>query len=349
MNWKLLKALVESHAVSGREEGVRGLIRKELTAVGCKLSGDAMGNVIGFRKGKGKAKVMLAGHMDEIGFVVTHVDKEGFVRFQPCGGFDPRTLMSQRVYVHTNRGALLGVMGAKPIHVLTEDEIKKSLKVTDYFVDLGLPGKEVGRRVEIGDPITMARGMEEMGNCITAKSLDNRIGVWLMIEALRKLKSHDVDIYAVATTQEEVGIRGALAAARDVHPDVGIALDVTIACDTPGADAKDHVTNLGEGTAIKIMDGASISNPKLVQELRALARKRKIKFQMEILPRGGTDAGAMRQVTGHCAVGAISVPLRYVHSTVETVHKDDLKASVDLLTAYLQTTTGKGYELGAGR
>ncbi|MFZ5433194.1 MAG: M42 family metallopeptidase [Calditrichota bacterium] len=346
MNLKLLKALVESHAVSGREEGIRALIRKEMTAVGCKVTTDAMGNAIGFRKGKGKAKVMLAGHMDEIGFIVSHVDKEGFIRFQPCGGFDPRTLMSQRVYVHAAKKRLLGVMGAKPIHVLTEDEIKKPLKVTDYFVDLGLPGKEVNKLVEIGDPITMAREMDELGDCITAKALDNRIGVWLMIEALRKVKRHDVDVYAVATTQEEVGIRGALAAARDVHPDVGLALDVTIACDTPGADQKDHITKLGQGTAIKIMDGASISNPKLVQELRAIAKRKKIKFQMEILPRGGTDAGAIRQVTGHCAVGAISVPLRYVHSTVEMVHKDDLEASVNLLAAYLETAKGSGYVLG---
>lgn len=345
MNFKLLKTLAESHAVSGREEGIRALIRKELTAVGCKVTGDALGNLIGYRKGKGKVKVMLAGHMDEIGFIVSHIDKDGFLRFQPCGGFDPRTMMSQRVFVHTSGKRLLGVMGSKPIHVLSEDEAKKPLKVTDYYVDLGLPGKAVSRLVEVGDPITMARDLDDLGECLTGKALDNRIGVWLMIEALRKIKSHTVDIYAVATTQEEVGIRGALAAARDVHPDVGLALDVTIACDTPGADAKDHITKLGDGTAIKIMDGASISNPRLVKELRSLAKKKKIKYQMEILPRGGTDAGAIRQVTGHCAVGTISVPLRYVHSSVETVHKADLEASVNLLAAYLETTAGTGYEL----
>jgi tetrahedral aminopeptidase len=346
MNFKLLKQLCESHAVSGREEGIRALIRKELTAVGCKVTGDAMGNLIGLRKGKGKVKVMLAGHMDEIGFIVSHVDTGGFLRFQPCGGFDPRTLMSQRVYVHTAHKVLLGVMGSKPIHVLSEEEAKKALKVTDYFVDLGLPAKTVHKLVQIGDPITMARGLDDLGDGFTGKALDNRIGVWLIIEALRLVKKHQVDIYAVATTQEEVGIRGALAAARDVHPDVGLALDVTIACDTPGADAKDHITKLGDGVAIKIMDSASISNPKLVNELRALAKKRSIKYQMEILPRGGTDAGAIREVSGHCAVGTISVPLRYVHSSVETVNKKDLEASVHLLAAYLETTSGLGYELG---
>jgi putative aminopeptidase FrvX len=346
MNFKLLKDLCESHAVSGREEGIRALIRRELLSTGCKVSGDAMGNLIGVRKGKGKAKVMLAAHMDEIGFMVSHVDKTGFVRFQPCGGFDARTLMSQRVYVHTATKRLLGVMGTRPVHVLTEEEAKKALKVTDYFVDLGLPAKKVQSLVEIGDPITMARDLAEMGDCLTGKALDNRVGVWLMIEALRRVKETAVDVYAVATTQEEVGIRGAMAAARDVHPDVGIALDVTIASDIPGSDAKDYISKLGEGVSIKIMDGVSISNPKLVQELRRLAKRKKIKHQLEILPRGGTDAGAMQRVTGHCAVATISVPLRYVHSTVESVHRKDLEGAVGLLSAYLQTTGGTGYGLG---
>jgi tetrahedral aminopeptidase len=346
MDFKLLKKLAEAPGVSGREEDVRTLIRKELTAVGCKVTGDAMGNLIGFHKGKGGAKVMLAAHMDEIGFMVSHVDKDGFVRIQPCGGFDPRTLMSQRVWVHTATQTLPGVMGSKPIHVLSEEEMKKQLKVPDYFVDLGLPVKTVEKLVEIGDPITMARTTDDLGDCLTGKALDNRIGVWLMIEALRKAKTHGVDVYAVATTQEEVGIRGALAAARDLNPNVGIALDVTIASDTIGSEPKDYISKLGDGVAIKIMDGASISNPKLVKELKALAKKEKIKFQMEILPRGGTDAGAIRQVSGHCAVGTISVPLRYVHSTVETAHKKDLEAAVDLLAAYISTTKGTGYELG---
>jgi putative aminopeptidase FrvX len=346
MDFSLLKALAESHAISGREEGVRALIRKELAATGCKVSGDSIGNVVGFRKGKGKVKVMLAAHMDEIGFLVSHVDTEGFVRIQPCGGFDPRTLMSQRVYVHTAKKSLFGVMGTRAVHVLSEEEAKKPLKVPDYFVDLGLPAKEVRKLVEIGDPITMARSMDEMGDCFTGKALDNRVGVWLMIEALRRVKKHDVDIYAVATSQEEVGARGAQAVANDVRPDVGLALDITIASDIPGSGAHEHISKLGEGVAIKIMDGFSISNPKIVRELRDLAKKKKIKHQLEILPRGGTDAGVIRQVSGHTAVCTISVPLRYAHSTVETVHKDDLAASVNLLTAYLETSPGSGYELG---
>lgn len=346
MDFKLLRSLCESHAVSGREEGIRAMIRKELTSVGCAVSGDALGNLIGVRKGKGKAKVMLAAHMDEIGFLVSHVDKNGFIRFQPLGGFDPRTLMSQRVYVHTGTKRLLGVMGTRPVHVLSEEEAKRALKVTDYFVDVGLPVKQVEKLVQIGDPITMAREVSDLGDCLTGKALDNRIGVWLMIEALRRVKTNHVNVYAVATVQEEVGIRGAIAATHDVHPDVGIALDVTIASDIPGSDAKDYVSILGKGAAIKIMDGASISNPKLVKELRDIAKKKKILHQMEILPRGGTDAGAMQRVTGHCAVGTISVPLRYVHSTVETVHKKDLEAAVNLLAEYLRTTSGAGYGLG---
>ncbi|MCB9366688.1 MAG: M42 family metallopeptidase [Calditrichaeota bacterium] len=345
MDFKLLKKLCESHAVSGREEGIRKMIRDEFQKLGLDVSVDAMGNMTGFKKGTGKKKVMLAGHMDEIGFIVSHIDKEGFLRFQPCGGFDPRTLMSQRVYVHTAKKRLLGVMGTKPVHVLKEEEKKKSLEVTDYFVDLGLPATEVEKLVEIGDPITMARELDDLGDCLTGKSLDNRFGVWLMIEALKLVKKHSVNIYAVATTQEEVGLRGALAVSRDINPDVGLALDVTIAADIPGTPPQDHVTKVGGGACIKILDGSMISNPKIVRELKDVATKKKIPWQYEILPRGGTDGGAMRMVSGGCAVGAISVALRYVHSTVETAHKSDLEACVKLLAAYLESTSGSGYEL----
>jgi endoglucanase len=322
------------------------MIRKELTDVGCKVTTDSMGNLVGYRKGTGKSKVMLAGHMDEIGFVVSHVDKEGFLRVQPVGGWDPRTMMAQRVYVHTEKKRLLGVLGSKPIHILTEDEAKKPLKVTDFFIDLGLPPKTVESLVDIGDPVTMARTLDEIGDCFTGKAVDNRFGVWLMIEALRKVKKHAVDIYAVSTVQEEVGIRGAIASAQDIRPDVGIALDITLAVDTPGVPPQEHITRMGEGAALKVMDGSSISNPKLIRELRDLAKKRKIKWQMEILPRGGTDAGGLRMFSGHCAVATLSVPVRYVHSSVETVQKADLESCVNLLAAYLETTTGKGYELG---
>ena len=306
---------------------------------------DSLVNLKGYRKGTGKKRVMLAGHMDEIGFIVSHIDKEGCLRFQPLGGFDPRTMMSQRVYVHTAKKRLLGVMGAKPVHILKEEEKKKSLDVTDYFIDLGLPHKEVEKLVEVGNPITMARELDELGDCLTGKSLDNRFGVWLMIEALKLVKKHSVHIYAVATTQEEVGLRGAMGAANDIKPDVGIALDVTIAADIPGTPPQDHVTKVGGGACIKVMDGSMISNPKLVRELKDIATKKKIPWQYEILPRGCTDGGAIRMVSGNTAVGAISVALRYVHSTVETAHKDDLESCVKLLAAYLETTTGSGYEL----
>ena len=236
-------------------------------------------------------------------------------------------------------------MGTRPVHVLKDEEKKKSLEVTDYFIDLGMSAKEVEKLVEIGNPITMARELDEIGDCFTGKSIDNRFGVWLMIEALKLVKKNSVNIYAVSTTQEEVGIRGAIAAARDVMPDVGIALDVTIASDIPGSSEKDYVTRVGGGACIKVMDGSMISNPKIVRELKDIATKKKIPWQYEILPRGGTDGGGMRMVSGNTAVGAISVALRYVHSTVETVSKEDLESCVKLLAAYLESTSGTGYEL----
>jgi putative aminopeptidase FrvX len=341
---QLLKKLCGTPGSSGHEEQIRELIIKEMKPLVDNVRTDKMGNIIGFKKGKGKNKVMLAAHMDEIGFVVSFIDENGFIRFQPTGGFDPRTMMAQRVIVHGKK-ALLGVMGSKPVHILTEEEKKKILQVTDYFIDVGLPLDQVKKQVQVGDPITMDRVMEKMGDCYTTKAFDDRMGVYCMLEAVRKMKKHNVNIYVVATTQEEVGLRGAFASSSGIEPDVGIALDVTLANDVPGASKHEYVTELGKGTAISIMNGSAISNPKLVQEFKDLAEKNKIPYQMDILPRGGTDAGAMQKVKGGAAVITLSIPTRYVHSTVETCHKVDIQATIDLLAAYLEQATDKDYFL----
>jgi endoglucanase len=170
---------------------------------------------------------------------------------------------------------------------------------------------------------------------VCCKALDDRVGVYVMLEAMKKAKNAKADIYAVGSVQEEVGLRGAITSAFDVDPQVGIALDVTLACDVPGAGKHQQITVLGEGTAIKLKDSSSLSNPKLVKKLRDIAKKKKIKHQLEILPRGGTDAGAMQRTRAGVAVCTISIPTRYVHSVVEMAHKDDIKASIDLLAAFL--------------
>ena len=343
---ELLEKLTAATGIPGREDDVRSLIVKEMKPLVDKLSTDVMGNVIGQRKGKTAKRLVLAAHMDEIGFIVNHVDDKGFLRILPVGGFDPRTLMAQKVVVHGKKD-LSGVIGSKPVHVLTEEEKKKALKVEDYFVDLGLPADQVKKLVSTGDPVTWHRDFTELGDCITSKAFDDRVGVYVMLEALRQVKGKllPVELYTVATVQEEVGLRGATTSAIGLDPDIGIAVDITLANDVPGASDHEQVTRLGEGAAIKIMDGHSISNPKLVAHLKDIARRKKIKSQMEILPRGGTDAGALQRAGGKAAVTTISIPTRYAHSTVETINKKDVQACIDLLAAYILEAGSKSYVL----
>jgi len=339
---ELLKRLTESYGGSGYEDEVRDLVISELTPLCDEIRVDTLGSVIALKKGKGKdgkrRRIMVAGHMDEIGFRVSHISDQGFLRISPAGGFDPRTMIAQRVQVlGKGKHKLTGVMNVagKPIHVQTAEERKKELQTSDFFVDLGMDAKEVRKKVDIGDPVIWAREYTELGDCVSCKAMDDRIGVYVMIEALRITKNNNHDIYIVGTVQEEVGIRGAITAAYDIEPDISIALDVTLAVDVPGAENHEHITRLGEGVAIKIMDSLSISDTGLVKEFRAVADKNKIPYQLEILPRGGTDAGGMQRAKSGSKAITLSVPLRYVHSTVETAHKKDISGAVKLLAKYL--------------
>lgn len=345
---EFLKKLVEAFGVSGREERIREMVIEEMTSLVDEVSTDSMGNVIGFKKGTGKdgerKKIMLAGHIDEIGFIVSFIDEKGFLRFNPCGGFDPRTLMAQRVMVQ-GKEDLLGVIGSKPVHIMTEEEKKKVPELKNYFIDLGLPKEKVDELVKVGDPICMYRDMQELGDCYTCKTFDDRVGVYCMIEAVRNIQSCEADLYVVGTTQEEVGLRGALASASGIQPDVGIALDVTLANDLPGASGQDFVSELGGGTSISLMNGAAITNPKLFNRFVELAEQNGIKYQKDVMPKGGTDAGAIQKAPGGSAVITLSIPCRYVHSTVETVHKDDVQATIDLLAAYLAEPGNLDYRL----
>ena len=336
---ELLKRLSETPGIPGREEKIRALIKAELEKLADEVSVDSIGNVIALKKGKtGSKKVMVSGHMDEIGFIVSQIDDKGFLRFNPVGGFDPRTLVAQRVVVH-GREDLKGVLmpGVKPIHIMSPEEAKAGLKVSDFFIDLGRTKEEVEKLVRLGDPITLDREFIEIGANVSGKAMDDRAGVWVMIEALRQIGDHEVDIFAVASVQEEVGLRGATTGAYGIRPDIGVALDVTLAVDGPGGSKQFQVSALGEGAAIKIMDGASISNYKLVDFMRALAEEHDIKHQMEILPRGGTDAGAMERSHTGCPVITLSVPTRYVHSNVETLNKEDIYNTAKLLAKFLES------------
>lgn len=339
MSVELIKELCETPGVPGREERLRAVVRRELADLVDEMRVDALGNLIGVKRKAGAPKLMIAAHMDEIGFIVSYIDKEkGWLRLQPLGGHDPRHMTAQRVLVSTERGDLPGILypGLKPPHISTEEDRKKQPQVSDFIVDLGLPGATVAERVQIGDMVTQQREFMQIGDCYSSKAMDDRISIYIMLEALRRAKSSGFEVYAVATTQEEVGLRGALTSAFGVQPDVGIALDVTLAVDLPSTAAHEVVTRLGEGTAIKLLDSSAISHPKLTAALRGLADARGIKWQHEILPRGGTDAGAMQRVHSGTAVATLSTPTRYIHSPVEMVHRDDVEAGIGLLAAFIE-------------
>lgn len=340
INFDLLKRLCETPGIPGREEALGTVVRAELEGLVDSVSTDRLGNVIGVRTGTGGPRVMFAAHMDEIGFIVKHIDDAGFLRIHPLGGFDARVLPAQRVTVHSHTGQLLPgglALESKPIHLLGADEAKPP-KVETLFVDVGLPVNEVRELVEVGDMVTLEGSVERVGQNVMGKSFDDRISIFLMLEALRALGTERVpaEIVAAATSQEEVGLRGARTAAYHVEPQVGVALDITLAMDIPGASPQDAVTRLGEGIAIKIMDSSHISDHRLVQHFRALASQYDIPYQLEILPRGGTDAGAMQLSRGGVVAITISLPTRYVHTVNETSAISDIQAGIALLAAYMR-------------
>jgi endoglucanase len=338
INVDLLATITETAGAPGFENRIRTFIKNEVSPLVDEVRIDAMGNLIAVKKGKDSSKrAMVAAHLDEIGFIVTHIDDKGFVRFHTLGGFDPKTLTAQRVIIHGKKD-LVGVMGSKPIHVMSPEERGKSLKTTDFFIDLGMPKEEVEKYIEVGNPITRQRELIEMGNCVNAKSLDNRVSVFILLEALRELKDLDVpyDVYGVFTVQEEIGIRGAMVAGHHIEPDFSFGLDTTIAFDVPGAQAHEQITAMGKGTAIKIMDGSTVCDTRMVRYMKETADKHKIKWQAEILTAGGTDTAGMQRMAKHGTIaGAISIPTRHIHQVIEMSHKEDIRLSIDLLKACL--------------
>lgn len=339
---ELLKTLSEAAGVASREEQVRAIIEDRLAGLVDQVETDAMGNLHAVKRAKGPnaQRVMVAAHMDEIGFLVRHIDDKGFLRLQQVGGFDPRTLFARQVTVHASRSgkAMVGVLNpaGKPVHISTTEEREKVPKLDTFYVDLGLDADAVTDAVRVGDMVTLRQTFEDLGKVVTGKALDDRTGCWILLRALERLDAPATEVHAVFTVQEEVGLRGANTGAFKVDPHIGIALDTTLAVDTPDIREDLRVTQLGHGVGLKVMDSSVLSTRWLLDDFIALAERGDVRYQLEVLPLGGNDAAAIQR--SHSGVPSItlSTPSRYVHTVTEMVAKADLEATVDLLTAFLQ-------------
>jgi tetrahedral aminopeptidase len=325
----LIRKLVEAYGPSGFEDRMRDLIRPEIEPYMDEVIVDALGNLIGRKKPAGgverPVKVMVAAHMDEIGFMVTHITEKGYLRFTNIGGIYPQTLLGNRVRF---ADGTIGVIGSDRI------EDKHSLHpLNKHFIDVGATGRE-DCPVKVGDAAAYVRDFETQGTRMLAKSMDDRIGCVIAIETLKQLPvAIDHDLYVVFSVQEEVGTRGAEAAANRILPDIGIALDVTLTGDVPEARAMD--VRLGDGPAIKVKDSGMIAHAGLVRLMRQRAEEAEIPFQLEVLDGGSTDARPMQIAGPGSAAGCISIPCRYVHTQSEMVDVKDVQGAVQLLLAIL--------------
>lgn len=352
-NIDLLKRLCETPGVPGREERVRALIETEVAGLFDRVETDAMGSLICTREPRtGKKvkklpakplRVMLLCHMDEIGFYVTAVDKNGFLWMNAAGGFDTRNMFSRRVLVCAESGDYKGVMnpGGRPVHISSPKDREKVPEVKEFYVDTGLKAEDAKKKFKIGDYVVMDEPAIEIGTKVVSKALDNRVACWLGIESVRALDAsgsgHGCEVVVAFTTQEEVGLRGAKTASHRVLPDIGLGLDVTLACDTPGVPEEETVTKHGLGFGLHIKDSSFISDHRLVGEFEALAKKHKIPYQRTILAAGGQDGAAAQQAAAGARAIGITVGTRYIHTVTEMIDKKDLTAARDILAAYLAT------------
>lgn len=343
----LLEQLTQTPSVPGRETRIRHRIMEHLreNELVDEMQIDAMGSLLTVRRPRGSAandpptKVMLAAHMDQIGFLVSHIHDEGWLRINPVGGFDPRNLFARKVRVCTEEGDLLGVLnpGGKPIHISTPEERKKVPEVGEFYIDLGLPGEQVKQQVKLGDMVVLDGPFHRVGQYVSSQCLDNRVGCWAQLRALERLGDHACEIHAVWTVQEEVGLRGATPASYQVEPDISIACDTTLCCQTPGVPEENRVSMAGAGVALHVMDSSAISDIELIRDMESVAAKRKIPVQRALLARGGQDGAAMQRARTGSRMVAMACPIKNIHTVTEMAHQDDLESYVALLAAYLET------------
>ncbi|HIF01477.1 MAG TPA: M42 family peptidase [Planctomycetes bacterium] len=345
----LLEKLTQTPSVPGREDRIRKVIEDHLRSSELfdEVRTDALGSLIACRRARpaqgaevtSPRKVMLAAHMDQIGFLVRHIDDKGFLRINPVGGFDTRNLFARGVRVCTQDGDLAGVLnpGGRPIHIATDDEKKKVPIIGDFFIDLGLEVEQVTAKVQIGDMVVLDGPFREVGDYVVSQCLDNRVGCWAQIRAIENLGNHSCDIYAAWTVQEEVGLRGAMPVAFGIDPDIGIACDTTLCCRTPGVPEEDRVTIPGDGVGLHVMDSSMIGDIGLIRDIEAVAAAHDIKCQRGILPRGGQDGAVIQRSRSGVRTVSFACPVKYIHTVAEMSHKADLASYPALLTAWLET------------
>ncbi len=337
----LLEKLSNADSISGREDAVMEIVSEEISPYVDKVRIDALGNLIAVKNGT-EPSVMIEAHADEIGLMVKYVDENGFIRFIPIGYWFGQTLLNQRVILHSKSGPITGVIGSKPPHLMKEEERTKVIEVEDMFIDIGCGSKKEVERLGIlpGTPISIDRTFASLqGNNVTGKAFDNRAGLAVMIEAIKRTKSNST-IYAVAAVQEEVGLKGAKVSAFDLDPDIALVADVTVPGDHPGIEKEESPLEIGKGPVLTVADGAGegiITSPKVIEWLTDTAEEFNISVQLEVGDGGTTDASAIHVARSGIPTGVISVAARYIHSPVEVLNLSDIDKAADLMARAVET------------
>jgi endoglucanase len=338
----LLKKLSEAHGAPGHEEAIAKIVESELKKVCDEIYPDKLGNLIA-KKGSGKPVYMLTAHMDEIGFMVNHIDKNGFVKFVLMGGFYDPSIFGTKVLIHTEQGDVPGVVGGKPVHIMEEEERQKVIKWKELFIDIGAESREDAEKlgISIGNPVTFDQRCEFLikGNKVSGKAMDDRAGLVTLIETMKRLKKFKGTVYLVGTVQEEVGLKGAQVSAYRLNPDIALAIDVTFAGDQPSVKEEESPIKLNKGPAIicaEYMGRGLIANPKINKWLIETAKANKIPYQLEATFAGMTDAATIYVTKEGIPSGSIGIPTRYIHTPVETIDMDDIENTVKLLVAAIE-------------
>ncbi len=339
----VLENLSDTNGVTGREDAVRNLMKRYLEPYVDEIQEDKLGNLIALKKGKkGAATVMIAAHMDEIGLMVKNITKKGFLQFTKIGGIDDRILLAQEVVVHTDKRALPGVIGSKPVHIQKDEERKKVIESDSLFIDVGARSKEDAKKmgIQVGDVVSFNTKFVRIGKTIVlGKAFDDRVGCAVLVEAMKQLTDAGCNVYAVGTIQEEVGLRGATTAAFNVAPDIGIALDCTVAGDIPGVKEGDAPAKMGGGPAVTVADAGLIAHPKVLRLIVDSAKENGISYQLETGIRGATDAARIALTREGVPSGVIAVPARYIHSPAAIIDLGDVEKAVKLVVAVIRNVS----------